>query len=111
MKKLIENLMLGILTVAVLAALPNITPAQSTRTEPPARPERPPRVAKYWKVKPMLGGDTSERSIKVDGNVNLSLCVTQGTIKVNGWNRSEVRVFVQDGSKFGFKVQLKSPKT
>ena len=60
---------------------------------------------------PMVGGDTSEKSIKVDSNVNLSLCVTQGKIKVNGWNRSEVRVFVHDGSKFGFKVLQKSMKT
>src|SRR5258708_37426576 len=59
----------------------------------------------------MVGGDTSERSIKVDNNVNLSLCVTHGTIKVNGWSRGEVRVFVQDGSKFSFTVQMTSPKT
>jgi hypothetical protein len=43
--------------------------------------------------------------------LNLSLCVTQGTVKINGWNRSELRVFVQDGSKFGFKVLQTSPKT
>lgn len=57
------------------------------------------------------GGVTSEKSIKADGNVNISLCVTQGSIKVNGWNRDEVRVFIEDGSKFGFKVQQKSAKT
>src|SRR5258708_38688191 len=111
MEKLIENLMLGILAAAVLAALPNIISAQSSPTEPPARPERPPRSGTYWKVRPMVGGDTSERSIKVDNNVNLSLCVTHGTIKVNGWSRGEVRVFVQAGSKFSFKGQMTSPKT
>lgn len=56
-------------------------------------------------------GDTFERSIKVDPNINISLCVSQGNLKVNGWSRPEVRVFVADGSKFGFKVQQKSPKT
>jgi hypothetical protein len=56
-------------------------------------------------------GDTTERSIKVDPGVNLSLCVSEGSLKVNGWGRSEVRVFVSGGSKFGFKIQQKSPKT
>jgi len=58
-----------------------------------------------------LGGDNFERSIKVDPAFNLSLCVTQGTVKINGWNRSELRVFVQDGGKFGLKIQQKSLKT
>jgi hypothetical protein len=117
MKKLIDNLTLGILAAAVLAALPTIISAQNTWTAPPAKPEKPTkaerleRIIRNWPAQPMTGGDTSERSIKVDNNVNLTLCVTQGTVKVNGWNRSEVRVFVQDGSKFGFKVQLKSPKS
>ena len=47
----------------------------------------------------------------VDGNVNFRLCVTRGTLKVNGWKRNEVRVFVKDGSKFGFKVLEKNDKT
>jgi len=117
MKKLIENSILGIIAAVILAAVPTILSAQNTPTAPPAKPEKPAKTEKFerisrnWAAKLMVGGDTSERSIKVDSNVNLSLCVTQGTIKVNGWNRNEVRVFVQDGSKFGFKVQLKSPKT
>ncbi len=55
--------------------------------------------------------ETSERSIKVDPNVNLSLCVGEGSLTVNGWNRNEVRIFVSKGSKFSFRVQMKSPKT
>jgi len=35
----------------------------------------------------------------------------QGTVKVNGWNRNEVRVFVEDGSPFTFKILEKSPKS
>lgn len=57
---------------------------------------------------PMLSGDTSEKSLSVDANVNISLCVTQGNLKINGWSRNEVRVFVTDGPKFGFKVLEKS---
>jgi hypothetical protein len=56
----------------------------------------------------MFGGDTMERSIAVDKDVNVSICVTQGNLKINGWNRSEVRVYVQDGAKFKFKVLQKN---
>lgn len=55
-------------------------------------------------------GTTTERSISVDAKVNLKMCVTQGTVKVNGWSRNEVRAFVSDGSKFAFRVLQKSMK-
>ncbi len=57
---------------------------------------------------PMRGGETMERSIAVDKDVNISICVTQGNLKINGWNRSEVRVYVEDGAKFAFKVMEKN---
>jgi hypothetical protein len=60
---------------------------------------------------PVVPGDNYERSLKVDPNLSLSLCVTQGNVKINGWNRNELRVFVQDGSKFDFKVQQSDPTT
>ena len=122
MKKIIENLILGIVAAVVFAALPSIIYAQDTwtappppkpspkaspvpgsRFEPPADPELPP-PHRYL-------GDSSERSIKVDsGNINLGLCVN-GKIKVNGWNRNEVRVFVEDGNKFAFRILQKSEKS
>jgi hypothetical protein len=56
-------------------------------------------------------GTTSERLIAVDPKVSISIpCVTQGAVKVNGWSRNEVRVFISEGSKFGFRVLEKSPK-
>lgn len=45
-----------------------------------------------------------ERSIEVDSNVNLNLCVSEGNVRINGWNRNEVRVFVSGGSKVGFRI-------
>jgi len=122
MNKLIENLILGIAAAAVFAVLPSLTFAQSTETaplppkprpkasplpesrvEPPAEPARPPRAFR---------GDTTERSIKVDsGNINLGLGCVNGKIKVNGWNRNEVRVFVEDGNKFAFQILEKNPKS
>jgi hypothetical protein len=89
--------------------------AQSDPKATPARPEitviAPRPTTRVPAPLPMPGGDTLERSIKVDSSINLSLCVTQGNLKVNGWNRNEVRVFVRNGTKFGFKVQQKSQKS
>jgi hypothetical protein len=52
---------------------------------------------------------TTERSIAVDPNVTLKLCVAEGRVKINGWDRDEVRVFVKNGNKFGVKVLEKNP--
>ena len=49
----------------------------------------------------------AEKSIVVDAKVNISLCVSQGKLKINGWNRSEIRAYV-GGSEVGFKVLQKS---
>jgi DUF4097 and DUF4098 domain-containing protein YvlB len=36
--------------------------------------------------------------------VNLTLCVTEGNLRINSWNRNEVRLYVEDGTRFNFKV-------
>lgn len=98
MKKLTRHFLpcLGVLTL-----LPAFAAAQYRS---PTVPDVPAPVV--WG-----GGETSERSINVDPAVNLSLCVSSGTVKINGWSRNEVRVYVEHGSKFGFTVQMKSPKS
>ena len=101
MHNLDVKILFRIIAVSLLAAFPMLTSGQTPYPKPYAetyaaeKPEPP----------PMFGGDTSEKSIVVDKNVNISLCVTQGNLKITGWNRNEVRVFVKDGSKFAFKVQ------
>ena len=55
--------------------------------------------------------ETSEKAIIVDPKVNISLCVLGGNIKVNGWDRNEVRVFINEGSPVGFKVLQKNRQT
>ena len=122
MNKIIENLVLGLIAIAFLATIAIMAPAQNVWSAPipnpqatvsPARPAFPTTSTRREPPAPQayLAGDASERSIKVDSGVNLTLCVTQGTVKVNGWNRNEVRVYIEDGSKFGFKVLQKNPKT
>ncbi len=47
----------------------------------------------------------------VDANVLIKLCVAQGDLRINGWNRNEVRVFVKDGRQFRMKPLEKSADT
>lgn len=62
--------------------------------------------------KTAIGGDTfAEKSIHVDAKVNISLCVAEGSVKVTGWERNEIRAFVAGGSKVNFKVQQKNRQT
>lgn len=67
---------------------------------PPPRPKPYPRATPY----PPRSNVTSEKSIAVDPNVYIKLCVSEGSLKINGWERSEVRVFVKSGRPMGFKV-------
>jgi hypothetical protein len=53
----------------------------------------------------------AEKSILVDPRVNISLCVSEGKLKVNGWERNEIRAFVGNGSQIGFRVQHKGPQS
>jgi hypothetical protein len=80
------------------------------------KPPKPPKVKDYT---PMPGdtppgffhgdGVTSERSIVVDPSVLIKLCVSEGTLKINGWRRDEVRVFIKNGRRFELKQQEISP--
>jgi hypothetical protein len=54
---------------------------------------------------------SSEKAIVVDPKVNISLCVLGGNLKVNGWDRNEVRVFVNEGTPVGFKIRQKNKQT
>src|SRR5688572_6806260 len=105
MKAIIENLVLSILTASLVAGLPIFVFSQY---RPLVKVDNLPVVKK---LPVFVGGDTTEKSIKVDSTVNLSLCVNQGTVKINGWKRNEVRVYVHEGSKFSFNVREKSEKT
>ena len=93
-----------IAAVTVLFTLTGIAqgPWEGSLKEPEPQVDEP--------LPPMVGGETMERSIAVDKDVNISICVTQGNLKINGWNRSEVRVYVEDGAKFAFKVMEKNSK-
>jgi hypothetical protein len=73
---------------------------------PPAAPE--PRETPE---PPEHDGATTEKSIIVDPNANIKICVLEGNLKVNGWDRPEMRVFVKNGSRVSFRVLEKSPSS
>jgi len=80
--------------VAALAVISNAQPA------PPPEHLAP--------LPEMSRGDVTERAISVDKNVNFTLCVTSGNVKINGWSRGEIRAGVREGTRFSFKVQHKN---
>lgn len=73
--------------------------APRVETKPARTPQKPkPPVYRTHADK------ISEKSIAVSEKVNISLCVRAGEVKVNGWNRNEIRAFVSRGSGVGFSV-------
>ena len=91
----------------------------AAQTPPPKpdekSPEMPPRTRPAPRVKPPVvwsgkkqvrneSETPAEKSIETDSKVNVSLCVSEGTIRINGWEHDEVRAFINEGSQLGFKI-------
>ena len=105
------------LALCFAAGLPSVLIAQ------PDVPAAPKPKAKVWvydkKAKPEPAHTplprservTSEKSIAVDPGINIKFCVSDGAVKVNGWERDEIRVFVKEGRKIGFKVLERNATT
>src|SRR5213592_2448096 len=93
----VRKLFLGLLGVSLVAVLAGVTNGQ---------PAPPPEHLQALPV--LMHGDSTEKAIAVDKNVNFTLCVTEGNVKVNGWSRGEIRAVVRGGARFGFKVQHKN---
>ena len=106
---------------SVFAQTPPPAPPETESKQKPAKPPKPEKFEppsepdfKYSKKSPAVSDfnyGTSEKAIVVDPKVNISLCVLGGNIKINGWDRNEVRVFVNEGSPVGFKVRQKNRQT
>ena len=115
------KLLSSIFGLTLVFASAGSTPAQKTPkpapTPEPATPVLPgksfPKIIPAPKVFARVGpSGINEKSIAVDGRVNVTIpCVTQGDVKINGWERNEVRVFIKDGSPVSFTVKQKSLKS
>lgn len=108
-------LMILMSATSVFAQKPNFIPPPNPASTPPSKVttvtrEKPePRATPEPREKPQppeVYGQrgTSEKSLKVNPKVSLSMCVLEGNVKINGWDRNEVRVFVKDGRNIDFKV-------
>jgi hypothetical protein len=71
---------------------------------PPAPPAAPKPGARVTSAPTPGARATHEKAMGVASNVNVKLCVSDGTLKVNGWERDEVRVFVRNGRGVDMKV-------
>lgn len=75
----------------------------------PPRPPAAPKTKSNGGIKiKNESGAPAEKSIAADAKVNVKLCVSEGRVKINGWERNEIRAFVNDGSEVGFRVLQKS---
>lgn len=98
--------------ILVFASL-NQTYSQRVVVEPPAppKPMRTPKPSPRAVPEPPVvfeRSENSEKSIFVESKINVSICVMEGNVKINGWDRNEVRVFVKNGSQVGFKTLQKN---
>src|SRR5687767_11620692 len=97
-----------ILAASFSASAQNVKVAPRVEIKPAKTPEKPaiPKPPVYG----THASKISEKSLAVSDKVNISLCVRAGEIKVNGWNRNEIRAFANKGSGIGFSV-LEKGKT
>jgi hypothetical protein len=89
--------------VVVVSPKPRVEPTPPAFPNPP-HPRNRKRRAENESPAP------AEKSIQTETRVNVSLCVSEGNIRINGWERNEIRAFVNGGSKVGFKVLQKKEK-
>jgi hypothetical protein len=101
MKKTLAKVFTAACLAAIIAGLNGVAISQYTLPKPPLAE---PAIAEF----DFYGGENYERAIAVSPNVNLNICVVEGKLSINGWRRDEVRIYVHDGNKFGFKVLEKS---
>jgi Putative adhesin len=118
MKKILKNIPKLFLLTAILAglivpALAQKPPKPPDKKAPVALPEPAPMTAPVakWPVPPLGGGADYERSLIVDPKVKINMCIVTGNVKITGWSRNEVRVFINDGSPVNLNVREKDRKS
>lgn len=117
MKRLITNNFF--ISALLILAASFAVPAQITTVPPTSKPLPKPAPGVKAPVTKTIPAptaasferETNEKFIKVNPKVSLSLCVLEGNVKINGWDRDEIRVFIKDGSKIGFKILESNPQT
>ena len=90
---------------ATLAAVGQTRPTP-TPPAPPVTPRVNVRVPVVRIPRPPRRGESidSEMRLAASSGVNLKFCVAEADLKINGWERNEVRVFVRSGLRFEMRV-------
>ena len=78
------------------------TTAPTVITPNPRPLPTPPRETKRVVVNE--GYTAAEKAIQTESKVTINLCVIEGSVRINGWDRDEVRAYVGAGSQVGFKI-------
>ena len=110
--KITRKIIFSILALFVVSPAPQIA-AQSTVGKPKVMVAVPAPPRK-WRTAKRVQNESeipAEKFIATDAKVNISLCVTTGNIKINGWERDEVRVSVDEGGDAGFSVRDRNQQT
>lgn len=85
-------------------------PSPKTPKKPQTHVEAPSPPSPKDLPDEMAGRGVSEKALAVDPNVNIKLpCISRAKVTINGWERNEIRVFIKNGSKIGFRVHAKDP--
>jgi hypothetical protein len=87
------------------------TPPPMPASSPAPRVQPPKARTAHFPAAQQSPEQTSEKAIAVEHNVEVRMCVVEGRVKVNGWDRNEVRVFVKDGSRFAVRVSETNPES
>jgi hypothetical protein len=87
---------------------PKITTPPTILTPAPRPNPTPPRDTK--KVVVNESYTAAEKAIATESKITISLCVREGNVRINGWDRDEIRAYVEDGSQVGFKIVQENPK-
>ena len=102
-----------LLLVPCLAAIA-ATGALGQGKDEKVKPPKTPKTVHYPLPGPeapgFFNGDgvTSEKLMMVDPGVAIKLCVAEGDLRINGWRRDEVRVFVKNGRHIRMKALEKA---
>lgn len=90
---------------------PNTTATPKIYTPRPRPNPVPPKPSESKRVVMNEGDTPAEKSIATESSVKIALCVKSGSVRINGWDRNEIRGYIENGSQIGFKVVQKDPKT
>jgi hypothetical protein len=99
---------INLLTFALFLLAPfSFLSAQSIKVDTRVAPAPVKKINRNIRGISRESSPSAEKSIAVDAKVKVSLHVCEGKLKINGWDRSEIRAFVTGGSGVGFRVQQK----